>query len=635
MASRPLKPLSADQALAFKLDKLRQILIASEFCLLIVVIQRLLLGSWQTALILAMLALILGICYYVAKYGRLQVGAALFLTSLTITTSYFMWFYGGLNDEALLVFPAILIFSAVIASYGLLVLLLLYMLATVMLLGYVNEAGLYSNEVPSGDLNSAFLTCAILVMVAFSVWLLSRDLRNLLEKLSRENLRVMESKDEISRLYNHDPLTNLPNRRLAKELFEQSVALAQRHNSKSALIFLDLDHFKAVNDSLGHATGDEFLKKVAQRLQSVLRDSDTICRFGGDEFVILSQNFIGDGQIHQLAQRILQGISRPFYINGNELVVSGSMGIALAPNDGVSFDDLCQKADTAMYSCKDKGRNNYCFYDQDMNQSEQKVLQLTQELRQALSGDKLCLHYQPKVELKTGNIVGAEALVRWQHPERGWISPVEFIPLAERAGLIVELGQWVLESAVSQCKRWHELGYKHLSVSVNVSAIQLRRGDFELQVRQVLNKADLSGEFLVLELTESLLLDVQPSLQMCLQGLREQGVILAIDDFGTGYCNLGYLQRFDVNMLKIDRSFISKISESKQDEAIVRAIIQMAQSLNLEIVAEGVETAKVAEQLSQLGCEKGQGFYWSRPCPPMDFIELVLNKQSIPSATPS
>lgn len=404
------------------------------------------------------------------------------------------------------------------------------------------------------------------------------------------------------------------------------MALAQRENSKLALIFLDLDHFKAINDSLGHATGDEFLKKVAQRLRSILRDADTICRFGGDEFVILSQNFVDDAQIHQLAQRILRGICRPFYINGNELVVSGSVGIALAPNDGLSFDELCQKADRAMYSCKDKGRNNYCFYNHSMNESEQEVLQLTQDLRQALSNGQLSLHYQPKIALGSGAVVGAEALLRWQHPQLGWVSPAEFVPLAERAGLIVDLGHWVLEEAVSQCKRWHQLGY-NLSVSVNVSAIQLRRGDFEKQVKQVLEQTGLAGRFLVLELTESLLLDVQPSLQICLQGLREQGVVLAIDDFGTGYCNLGYLQRFDVNMLKIDRSFVSKINQTKQDEAIVRAIIQMAHSLNLEIVAEGVETADVAEQLRQLGCEKGQGFFWSRPCSPVDFIELVLNKQ--------
>ncbi len=617
----------------FKLEKLRQILIASECCLLVVIVQRLLIGSWHTALVLAILALVLGGCYYVARYGRLQVGAALFLSALTITTSYFMWSHGGLSDEALLVFPAILIFSAVIASYGLLVLLLLYMLGTVILLGYMNDTGLYINIVQPTSLNSAFLTCAILVIVSFSVWLLSRDLRNLLEKLSRENLRVSESKDEIRRLYNHDPLTDLPNRRLAKELFEQLVTLAQRENSKTALIFLDLDHFKAVNDSLGHATGDEFLKKVAQRLRATLRDTDTICRFGGDEFVILSQNFVEDQQIHQLAQRILKGISKPFYISGNELVVSGSIGIALVPNDGVSFDELCQKADTAMYSCKDKGRNSYCFYNQNMNQSELEVLQLTQDLRQAMAADQLSLYYQPKVELQTGKIIGAEALLRWQHPQRGWISPADFIPLAERAGLIVELGRWVLESAISQCKRWHELGYNHLSVSVNVSAIQLRRGNFEQQVKAALGNAGLAGNCLVLELTESLLLDVQPSLQLCLQGLREHGVILAIDDFGTGYCNLGYLQRFDVNMLKIDRSFVSKINKSKQDEAIVRAIIQMAHSLNLEIVAEGIETAEVAEQLRRLGCEKGQGFYWSRPCAPMDFIDLVLNRKSEPSST--
>ncbi len=611
----------------FKLDKLRQILIASEFCLMVVMVQRLLIGSWQTATILGVLALVLAICYYVAKYGRLQVGAALFLTSLTITSSYFMWTYGGLGDEALLVFPAILLFSAVIASYGLLVLLLLYMLATVMLLGYVNEYNLYTNVIQETSLSSAFLTSAILIIVSFSVWLLSRDLRNLLEKLSYENLKVMQSEDEILRLYNHDPLTNLPNRRLAKELFDKSVALAHRENSKIALIFLDLDHFKAINDSLGHASGDEFLKKVAERLCSVLRESDTVCRFGGDEFVVLSQSFEKDAQIHQLAQRILQGIARPFFINGNELIVSGSIGIALAPNDGDCFDDLCQKADTAMYSCKDKGRNNYCFYNQDMNQSEMEVLQLTQDLRQALVSEQLCLHYQPKVNLQSGEIVGAEALIRWHHPQRGWISPVDFIPLAERAGLIIELGRWVLETAVIQCKRWHEMGYKQLSISVNVSAIQLRRGDFEVQVQEALRQAGLPGTSLILELTESLLLDVQPSLQLCLQKLRQQGVILAIDDFGTGYCNLGYLQRFDVNMLKIDRSFVSKINHSNQDKAIVKAIIQMAHSLNLEVVAEGVESLDVAEQLRELECEKGQGFYWSRPCEALTFLELLQTSQ--------
>lgn len=623
MPNKPANSILKDQSLQFRLEKLRQIVIASELCVLLILAQHIWLGRWRTTEILIVLALALWASYLIAKRGRLMVGAAILLSTLTLVASYFMWMYGGVRDEAILILPAILIFTAVIASYGLFLLLLGFMLVNLLVLGYVNEVGVYVNNDMETGLYSAVLLALILSIISFSVWLLSSDLRKMLEKLSIENQRVRESQQEIHRLVNHDPLTDLPNRRLAKFLFEQALAASNRRELMVAIIFLDLDHFKAINDSLGHQAGDLYLQKLTQRLRGLLRESDTLCRFGGDEFVLIIQNVEHHEQLAMLCQKILSHATQSVMIQNNEICLTASIGIAVSPADGGEFDGLCQKADMAMYSAKERGRNNYCFFSEDMNQSAQEVLQLQLELRQAIAAGQLALHYQPKVELKSGRITGAEALLRWEHASRGFIAPDIFIPLAERSGLIIELGDWVLKEAVRQCRRWHLMGFDWLTMAINVSSIQFKRGHFELAVMEALDNASLEGRFLELELTESLLLDVQPALQQSLASIQDKGVGLSIDDFGTGYSNLGYLKRFRVSVLKIDKSFVTNLAGNSQNEAIVQAIIQMAQSLKIGTVAEGVEDGQTAAKLIDMGCEVGQGYHWSKPLPSADFLRLI------------
>jgi EAL domain-containing protein (putative c-di-GMP-specific phosphodiesterase class I) len=344
---------------------------------------------------------------------------------------------------------------------------------------------------------------------------------------------------------------------------------------------------------------------------------------GGDEFVVVAHHNPEGLLGSPLATKILTALKEPIELDGNQVSLSASIGIAISPQDGVEFDTLNQKADQAMYQAKDSGRNNYCYFNKDMTVNNKRQLKIAQELRRAIPNNQLSLHFQSKQSLVTGEITGAEALLRWNHPDLGNVSPVDFIPIAEKSGAINELGEWVLNEAIRACRHWHDLGFNTLPISVNVSSIQFKRGMFESLVKDTLLSHNLSGEFLILELTESMLLDVRNELAKSMQSLRAMGVRLAIDDFGTGYSNLGYLQKFDISMLKVDRSFVSKIDHSSQDLAIVKAIISMSKSLDMEVVAEGIETQNIVNELLRLGCQTGQGYFWSKPIEEQAFINYL------------
>ncbi|MDP3701854.1 MAG: EAL domain-containing protein [Hylemonella sp.] len=427
------------------------------------------------------------------------------------------------------------------------------------------------------------------------------------------------AEQKIEFLAYHDPLTGLPNRVLLEDRLQQAIVQAERSRSSLALVFLDLDNFKNINDSLGHATGDALLMEVSARLKRCVRDSDTISRQGGDEFVLILRELHGAETCLPVLTKIMETLQEPYLHEGNELTTSASIGIAVYPQDGSDFDILRKKADMAMYRAKEAGRNTYRFFDEAMDDEAVEHLLMRSGLRRALERGEFVLHYQPQIDLGSGRIIGAEALLRWQHPEYGLVPPGRFIPVAEESGLIVPIGAWVMHQACRQAAAWQHSGLPDLVIAVNLSAVQFRRGNVEETVSEALAATGLNPALLELELTESILIQNIEQVLASVQRLKKRGVKLSIDDFGTGYSSLSYLKRFDIDKLKIDQSFIRDLASDPDDAAIVRAIIQMAHSLGLLTIAEGVETPELLRQLQSFGCDEAQGYHFARPMPPEEF----------------
>ena len=437
---------------------------------------------------------------------------------------------------------------------------------------------------------------------------------------------VSESKaaqEQIEFLAYHDALTGLPNRLLAKDHLEQAIITAERETHKVALLFIDLDKFKTINDSLGHYMGDELLKGVAVRLRECLRDVDTLSRQGGDEFLIVLNNVRDFESITLVTEKILSRLADPFEIEQHELAISLSIGIAVYPDDGNDFDTLLKKSDTAMYQAKESGRNTYRFHTEQMNVDATEHLRMRNGLRRALEHGEFVLHYQPQISLASGLVIGVEALIRWNHPELGMVPPGRFISIAEDSGLIVPMGEWVLKEACRQGVAWRKAGLPELLIAVNLSAVQFKRGDIVACVTSALEESGLNPASLELELTESILIKDTEKILATVRQLKSLGLKLSIDDFGTGYSSLSYLKQFNVDKLKIDQSFVRDMADDPNDAAIVSAIIQMAKSLNLVTIAEGVETESQLALLRQQKCDEVQGYYFARPMPAEEFANFI------------
>jgi diguanylate cyclase (GGDEF)-like protein len=400
---------------------------------------------------------------------------------------------------------------------------------------------------------------------------------------------------------------------------QQSLAHAERNHFRLALLFLDLDNFKKINDSLGHATGDILLKEIASRLGECVRDTDTISRQGGDEFVLILNDLPDPDACLPVLVKILNRLQDPFMADGNELSTSVSIGIAVYPEDGRDFETLRKKADMAMYRAKEAGRNTYHFFDDAMNDEAVEHLQMRNGLRRALERSELVLYYQPQIDLASGRVVGTEALLRWNHPDFGLVAPGRFIPIAEDSGLIVPIGEWVITEACRQAVAWQKAGLPALQMAVNLSAVQFKRGNVEQIVITALQQSGLAPSLLELELTESILIENVEQVLSTVKRLKQLGVKLSIDDFGTGYSSLSYLKRFDIDKLKIDQSFIRDLATDTDDAAIVNAVIQMARSLNLKTIAEGVEHPDMLDLLRGFQCDEVQGYYFARPMPADEF----------------
>lgn len=429
--------------------------------------------------------------------------------------------------------------------------------------------------------------------------------------------------EQIQYLAHHDSLTGLPNRNLLQDRLTQNLAHAHRNGSKSAILFLDFDRFKNINDSLGHSVGDGVLKEVAKRLQNCLRKEDTVARVGGDEFIIVLADLENSRHAGRVAQKITDLGTEPYEISGQKFRLTISIGISLFPEDGDDIDTLLKNADSAMYHAKRVGRNTYNFYTEDMNAQTLEFLNLERDLQQALVHNDFKLHYQPQVHLETGAITGVEALLRWQHPIHGNMPPTTFIPIAEERGLITPIGNWVLETACRQSVAWVQQGLQPVRMAVNISALQLHHADFYEKLAAILTETGMDPCMLELELTESAMMQGEEAAALLLQQLKALGVQLAIDDFGTGYSSLSYLKRFPIDKLKIDRSFIKDLPLDTEDGAITQAIIGVGRSLKHTVIAEGVETLEQQQFLQKEGCDEMQGFYFSRPIPADQLAELL------------
>jgi len=437
---------------------------------------------------------------------------------------------------------------------------------------------------------------------------------------------------QMSHLAQHDCLTDLPNRILLMDRLTQAISLARRNGNRLAVLFLDMDGFKHINDSLGHTVGDKVLQSIAGRLLAAVRHSDTVSRQGGDEFVVLLSEIKNARDAAISAKKMLASLTVPHSVAQHQLHVTASIGVTTYPEDGEDAETLIKNADTAMYHAKGSGRNNYKFFKKDMNVRAVERQALEEGLRYALEHEEFVLHYQPKVNLRTGEITGAEALIRWSHPDLGVLPPVQFVPIAEDSGLILPIGRWVLREACRQARVWLNEGLRAIPVGVNISSLEFRSSGFLEGVRDILKDTRLEPCYLELEMTEGVLMQRADSTASMLKALKVMGVHLAVDDFGTGYSSLSYLTRFPIDALKLDQSFVHKIAADTEHAAIINAVISMAKSLKQRVIAEGVETAEQLAFLRAQSCDEGQGYYFGPAVIPEQFAKLLKFGTS---ATPS
>ncbi|MDQ0586221.1 putative bifunctional diguanylate cyclase/phosphodiesterase [Variovorax paradoxus] len=463
--------------------------------------------------------------------------------------------------------------------------------------------------------------------------ILASAMNQMAESIENSNALLESSADSLKHQATHDALTGLPNRALLEDRLRQAISYADRYGRLMTVVFINLDGFKRVNDSLGRKAGDELLKVMAERMTQCLRGVDTVVRTGGDEFVIVLYDQPGDGtEVVPALHRLLEAIAQPVDIDGQGVQVTASLGVATYPADGADADALLMNADAAMYRAKASGRNNFQVYAAGMNGAIRDELALREGLRHATARGEFHLVYQPQVEMGSGQVTGVEALIRWQHPERGLVSPVQFIPLAEETGLIVPIGEWVLRTACFQNKAWQDAGLPAFSVSVNVSARQFRERTLIEQVAKALEESGLEARFLELELTESMVMEDLEKALLSMKALQAMGVQFSIDDFGTGYSSLSALKRFPIARLKIDRAFVRDIPGDEEDKAIAKAIISLGHELNLKVIAEGVETEQQLEFLRAHGCDEMQGYLFSRPVLPAELAALVKARSGIAAA---
>lgn len=599
-----------------RLKRLKQVV---WICLVAVLCGALFSGPLSTAILLVA-AVALVSTLLLLQQGKIRFATGSLLWLLTLMISSLISINLGIFDLMLLGYPLVLAYAAMYSGRRFYILLFGFILLFCSTLALATLYGWLEFSQPKPTFNS-FITLNILLLVSgLTMRLIARDTKDVLLQLKQENERVVASQLEIQRLAQHDPLTGLVNRTQCELGFRRAIANSSQQSV--ALLFIDLDNFKPINDALGHQAGDEVLQKLASLLQQQLSEQDVLSRFGGDEFLVILSQWQDSAQLEQRICNLLQSCQQEFLVQQHKIQLSASIGVTLSPADGTDFHLLCKKADTAMYQAKKMGRNRFCWYHSEMEQQQLDKFNLMMRLRVAVKQQLFTVAYQPTYDLKTNTISGAEALLRWTDAELGVIPPDVFIPLAEETGLIQELGLFVLQRACAQAMAWQKSGFA-LGIAVNISAMQFKQADLPKVVTQVLNDTGLAAHLLELELTESVLIDDTALVKQQIDQLSALDVRFAIDDFGTGYSNLGYLSQFSLSSLKIDRSFVARIRQNDKDLALVNGIIQLATSLGLHTVAEGVEDNPSLVLLQQAGCSCAQGYLWSKAVSPQEFESLL------------
>lgn len=529
----------------------------------------------------------------------------------------------GVFDMAMLGYPGVIIFAALLGGRALFAGVLSLVLAQCTLMTWLIISETVTPHSPSLSWSHLIFIIVIFCVTGFGVYVLVQDIRRLMDSLRQENAKVEQNRLHIQHLAHHDPLTNLPNRVLGERLFIQKLNASEKDGHQLALLFIDLDNFKPVNDALGHAAGDRFLQKISQTITDNLSANERLIRFGGDEFIILASGIKEKSQIDSLCHNLIAWCSSEFEVLQTKIVVSCSIGIAQAPYDGVKFKQLCRKADIAMYEAKRNGRNRFEYYDAKFDEESDEKFKLIQRLRPAVTNGELEVYYQPLIDLASGRICSLEALVRWPQSDGSVVPPDKFIPLAESSGLIAALGEWVLNQSCAFCAHQHRIGNTDLTIAVNLSFAQFKDGSLPNVVASALEQSGLTPGSLELELTESILAESTNNVTQQLDEIKALGVKFAIDDFGTGYSNLNYLSTFSAQKLKIDRIFVKTLGFNKKEEPLVSGIINMAKSLGMVTVAEGIENEAALAKLIELGCDIGQGYYWSKPVRKAEIETLI------------
>lgn len=588
-------------------------------------------SHWKFSFLLFAGIVLLFFCQWLNRRGAVDTANFLLLSLCLVMAFLFIWSAEGLFDETTLTLPVILVMTGLMASRRHFLAMLGLMFGFIAWIYVANAIGLRHDTPYSFGPTRVINIELILLVGSLMIWIVINDARNSAQDLRAQIQAFHESEQKLTYLSQHDELTGLPNRIYGRAMLDKAVLFAGANNENLAILFIDLDHFKSINDSLGHAAGDRFLIQMAKRLASSCRANDIVCRLSGDEFLIGIVNATDTAMVRDFAYRLSAKVAEPLVETDMEMIGSCSIGIAIFPRDGRDLDTLMTHADMAMYAAKAMGRNVCQFYSESMHLKAEEDLRLISGLHLALSRDEFELLYQPVYRLPSREIVGAEALIRWNHPERGKLLPSDFIPAAEKSGLIHDIGEWVLIQACLQMVQWQREGNAPAVLAVNLSPVQFRRGNLTEVVRNALRCSGLASECLELELTESTAIEDAQRFIDTLMELKSLGVKIAIDDFGTGYSNLSYLQRFKVDKLKIDQSFVKALQNGTGDHAIVTAVIQLAKSLGLSTVAEGIEDESCLQQLIGLECDCGQGFWLARPQPAQQFYDLLNGQQAAPT----
>jgi len=586
--------------------------------------------SYSEKIILALFFnIIILLCLFpIINREKLELAKQIYLWANISVVSYTIWITGGLSSSSgVLAYPMFLMIAALICSPRTFYFTFLFILSVILAMGLSTINGMGTVAEHTFSLWDLGITVILLAASGFTAWRFSNDMKHALKSLKIQVINAKQSHNKIERLINFDFLTSLVSRSSCEEQFSKVLQKAEESSEVVSLLFLDVDNFKFINDYYNHATGDELLKTIATRLKAVSQDNDIACRLSGDEFILIITR-PQDFNLYEFIDKILHNIAKPVEISDQMIEVTVSIGVALSQGRSENFEDILRNADLAMYQAKKLGKNKYYFYDERILKQTTRKLQLINGLKDALKNNDLELFIQPKVDLANGKIHSAEALLRWVKNSPYNTSPAEFIPLIESTELICDIGEWVINEACRLCKHLQNNGFEDLTIAVNISSAQLMRGGLENIIIKALQESQLEPRFLELELTEHILFKDDNDIIEELNRLKELGLSLSIDDFGTGYSNLSYLRKFNVDSLKIDRSFVQNIHKLPDQYAIVDAIIKMGKTLGLTIIAEGVESDDEWNVLKSLSCDIGQGYLWSKPVRSQDFLLLKPQKES-------